>query len=56
MLHPQHLSSYESRDPDKDMWGGAVSLGAREPIFSVSAYPEYSDEALSLIVAEIQVP
>jgi hypothetical protein len=53
MLHPCHLSSYESRDSDKDMWGGAVSLGVREPIFSISAYPEYGDEALSLIVAEI---
>jgi hypothetical protein len=52
-LHPRHLSSYESRDTDVDKWGGAVSLGVREPIFSISGYPEYGDEALSLIVAEI---
>ncbi|MDR3582243.1 MAG: hypothetical protein P4L67_03140 [Candidatus Pacebacteria bacterium] len=53
VLHPCHHSSYESRDRAADKWGGAVSLGIREPIFSISGFSEYGDEALSLLLAEI---
>lgn len=49
--HPEHESSWESRNPDAGEWGGAVRVG--DYIFSISGYPEMGDEALMLILAEV---
>jgi hypothetical protein len=50
--HAGDLSSFQSRDPDKDQWGGAVrSRRAGSRIFSCSGAPELGDEAMMLIVA-----
>ena len=48
--HPDHLSSWESRNPEKEQWGGAVRVG--EFIFSFSGLPEMGDEAVMLAVAD----
>ena len=48
-LHPEHQSSWESRDPDKNRWGGAIR-GTRL-LFSFSGLPELWDEALMLVLA-----
>ena len=47
--HLEHLSSWESRNPDKEQWGGAVRVG--NLIFSFSGLPEMGDEAVMLAVA-----
>ncbi len=44
--HPEHMSSWESRDPESDQWSGAVRYGGL--IFSFSGLPELADEALIL--------
>jgi len=44
-----HLTSYESRDPDNNKWGGAVY--ADKYIFSFSGLPELADEAIMLTLA-----
>lgn len=44
-----HLSSWESRDPEKNKWGGAIVAG--DTIFSFSGFPELVDEAFSLYIA-----
>lgn len=43
-LWHQHLSSWQSRDPDKGRWGGAII--ADQLIFSFSGLPEKVDEAV----------
>lgn len=40
----QHLSSWESRDPDHGRWGGAIRAG--DLIISFSGLPELVDEAV----------
>ena len=45
----QHGSSFESRDPALDLWGGAIN--AHDFILSFSGMPELLDEAVMLIVA-----
>jgi hypothetical protein len=45
----QHVSSWQSRDPDQDRWGGAILAGMH--ILSFSGLPELADEALMLAVA-----
>lgn len=40
----EHLSSWQSRDPDNGRWGGAIC--ADEMIFSFSGLPEKVDEAV----------
>ncbi len=47
--HRDHESSYESRNPGKDRWGGAVRCGNK--IFSFSGLPELGDEAVMLKAA-----
>lgn len=42
----EHQTSYESRDPGQNKWGGAVRGG--EFIFSMSGLPELGDEAVML--------
>lgn len=46
---PDDLSSWQSRDPNDDKWGGAVR--GDTSIFSFSGLPELADEAISLYVA-----
>jgi hypothetical protein len=41
-----HVSSWESRDPGHDRWGGAIRI--EDLIFSFSGLPELADEALML--------
>lgn len=48
--HPEHRSSWQSRNPDKDEWGGAIV--ASPYIFSFSGLsPDTADEAAMLMVA-----
>ncbi len=43
------LSSYQSRDPENEKWGGAIRS---EPIIiSISGFPELWDEAIGLAMA-----
>lgn len=44
-----HVSSWQSRNPDKDEWGGAIAT--RNFIFSFSGFPEEADEAIMLLAA-----
>lgn len=55
---PRHLTSWESRKPEEDQWGGAVvlTIGGTEYIFSMSGIPEEGDEAFNLILAEAYRP
>ena len=46
-----HVSSWESRDPSHDQWGGAIRIESL--IFSFSGLPELADEALMLGVGLI---
>lgn len=48
--HPDHVSSWQSRDPDGNKWGGAIKVN--HLIFSFSGGPELGDEALMLAVAK----
>ncbi len=46
-----HVSSWQSRNPEKDEWGGAIA--ARNFIFSFSGFsPDTADEAVMLLAAE----
>ncbi|HLC45031.1 MAG TPA: hypothetical protein VJK50_04300 [Patescibacteria group bacterium] len=47
--HPEHRSSWQSRNPDQSQWGGAVK--AKTYIFSFSGLPELADEAAMLELA-----
>ena len=44
-----HVSSWQSRDPEQDKWGGAIRAG--DFVLSFSGLPELADEALMLAVA-----
>ncbi len=46
--HSAHRTSYESRNPQLDRWGGAIKVSH---IFSFSGLSEALDEALVLVVA-----
>ena len=46
--HPNHVSSYQSRNEKRDRWGGAIAT--RNCYLSFSGLPELCDEALVLIV------
>lgn len=50
--HSEHLSSWESRDPNVDAYGGAVKAPSGF-IFSFSGLPELGDEALMLAAIAI---
>lgn len=43
--HPEHVTSWQSRDPDHDRWGGAIRTNDGW-VFSFSGLPELWDEAL----------
>ncbi|HEY4490253.1 MAG TPA: hypothetical protein VJC12_03300 [Candidatus Paceibacterota bacterium] len=47
--HPPHVSSWQSRDLDREMYGGAIR--AENLIFSFSGIPEEGDEILVLGIA-----
>ena len=49
--HPEHEASWESRNEEANEWGGALRIGTL--IFSFSGLPEWGDEALMLILAEV---
>lgn len=53
-LVDRHLTSWESRAPRLERWGGAVvvPIGGIEYIFSLSGLPEQGDEAFCLVLAE----
>ena len=52
--HPDHKSSWESRNPEAGQWGGAISVSAfGSLIFSMSGFPELGDEAIMLVTAEM---
>ena len=42
-----HLSSWQSRDPENGLWGGAVTMSPYE-IFSMSGLTEHGDEGMVL--------
>lgn len=50
VLNTGAASSWMSRDPEKNQWGGAVRVH-RDVIFSFSGLPEDTDEALVLVLA-----
>ena len=45
--HPNHQTSWESRNTKKDQWGGAVRF--EDKILSFSGLPEMGDEAAMLV-------
>ena len=47
--HPGHVSSWQSRDPEKGRWGGAIATN--ELIVSFSGFTESLDEAAVLVFA-----
>lgn len=52
--HLNHVSSWQSRNPDNREYGGAVCVLRRrgvQHILSFSGLPEFGDEAVSLFVA-----
>jgi len=54
IAHPDHLSSYESRDPNEGMWGhwgGAIRI--KGTIFSFGGFSELENEALMLMLARV---
>ena len=48
--HPKHISSWQSRDPEKEKRGGAI-VGS-ELIISFSGLPELLDEAAVIVFAK----
>ncbi|MBP6858911.1 MAG: hypothetical protein KBC33_03745 [Candidatus Pacebacteria bacterium] len=49
--HRNHVSSWQSRDPNRDRWGGAIRC--KEHILSFSGLPEIWDEAIVLTIGYI---
>lgn len=47
--HPDHKTSWESRDPANNKWGGAIR--GKKYIISVSGLPEELDEVVSALFA-----
>lgn len=52
LFETKELSSWQSRNPDQGMWGGAIAT--KEFILSFSGLPEKADEALMLKYAQIR--
>lgn len=48
-LHNLHRTSYRSRNPKEERWGGAIRAG--EHILSFSGFPEKWDEAAMFVLA-----
>lgn len=49
-----HLTSMESRDPDANLWGGAVLTYGRHGILTFSGFPDKADEA-AMWLAEVRL-
>jgi len=49
--HADHVSSWESRNPEQEQWGGAVRVNA-DYIVAFSGLPEEWDEAAMLVIAD----
>jgi len=49
LQHKAHLSSWQSREPDSNKWGGAIRI--KNGILSVSGLTELGDEAYCLYLA-----
>ena len=49
--HSEHMTSWQSRDPDNGQWGGAIRVPGCQVIFSISGLPEDLDAAASLALA-----
>ncbi len=48
----EHISSWQSRNPEKNCYGGAIRVGpAKNLIMSFSGLPELADEAVMLATA-----
>lgn len=52
--HPEHVASWQSRKPDEDQYGGAVS--GDHYILSFSGLPELADEAVMLVTMASAMP
>ena len=48
--HQSHDSSWQSREPEADQWGGAIQSGTCA--ISFSGLPELADEAFCLMLAQ----
>ncbi len=48
-----HVLSWQSRDPEANLWGGAVYIRIGNIILSFSGFPELWDEAIGLVTASI---
>jgi hypothetical protein len=48
--HPEHWSSWQSRDPDRGEWGGGIRLGDGH-MLGFSGLTEEGDEAVCLVAA-----
>lgn len=48
--HPEHQSSWQSRNEGAEQWGGAIAAGPY--VFSFSGLPEHGDEAAMLLAAD----
>jgi len=48
-LGENHISSWQSRNPDSGLWGGAIAT--KKFIVSFSGMPELGDEAIVLAIA-----
>lgn len=53
--HPDYRTSWQSREPEHDRYGGAIRT-SNGYIFSFSGLPELWDEALMLAIASWSVP
>jgi len=51
MIDPSHYTSFQTRDPKKGQWGGAVSLNCGL-VVSFSGLKEEEDEAFSLALSQ----
>ncbi len=49
--NPAHLTSYESRNPGEDQWGGAIRAND-DSLLSLSGQPELGDEGIVMTIAE----
>jgi hypothetical protein len=54
LKNPGHLSSWQTRNPEEDKYGGAIRVileTGQEFIFSISGFPEVGDETVVLVSA-----
>jgi hypothetical protein len=49
--HPEHFTSFESRNPDEGRWGGAIRVSSSDLVISFSGFPEPADELFVYLIA-----